>query len=79
MKKLWSSVPLACALAMSMTAFAQDRMKQDESMKNNAQPKTMNKDQMKSDKKSKNSAKKDQMKKDSLKHDSMKKDEAKKN
>ena len=50
MKKLLSSLALACALAMSMTAFAQDQMKQDESMKNDAQPKTMNKDQMKSDK-----------------------------
>ena len=44
MKKLVSNLALACALAMSMTAFAQDQMKQDKPMKNDAQPKTMKKD-----------------------------------
>jgi pentapeptide MXKDX repeat protein len=79
MKKLVSNLALACALAMSMTAFAQDQMKQDKPMKNDAQPKTMKKDQMKSEKKSKKAAKKDQMKQDSMKHENMKKDEMKKN
>ena len=48
MKKLFSSLALACVLAVSMAGFAQDQMKQDD----------MKKDDMKKD----DSMKKDEMK-----------------
>jgi pentapeptide MXKDX repeat protein len=81
MKKLFSSLTLACVLAVSMAAFAQDQMKQDDMKKDDAmQHDTMKKDQKKPKTKK---AKKDQMKKDSMnqdnmKHDDMKKDDMKK-
>ena len=34
MKKLFSSLTLACVMAGSITTFAQDKMKQDEMKKN---------------------------------------------
>src|ERR1017187_2269735 len=80
MKKLFSSLMLACALTASMTAFAQDQMKQDNIKKDDAKLGKMNNDQMKKDKKSKKAAKKDAMKKDdSMKKDDMKKDDNMKN
>jgi pentapeptide MXKDX repeat protein len=36
MKKLFSSLMLACALTTSMTAFAQDQMKQDDMKKDDS-------------------------------------------
>jgi pentapeptide MXKDX repeat protein len=78
MKKIFSSLMLACVLTASLAAFAQDQMKQDDMKKDDAKQDTMNKDQMKKDKKSKKAAKKDAMKKDSMKDDNMKKDDMKK-
>ena len=53
MKKLFSSLALACVLAVSMAGFAQDQMKQDDMKKDDAQHESMKNDQMKKDKKSK--------------------------
>jgi pentapeptide MXKDX repeat protein len=47
MKRIFNSLLLACALTASATAFAQDQMKQDDTMKKGD---GMKKDQMKSDK-----------------------------
>ena len=50
MKKIFSSLTLACAMALPIATFAQDQMKQDEMKKNDAQYDTMKNDQMKSGK-----------------------------
>ena len=47
MKKLISSLTLACALCGSVAAFAQDQMKQDDMKKDDAQHDTMKNDKMK--------------------------------
>jgi pentapeptide MXKDX repeat protein len=72
MKKIFSSLTLACVLAASLAAFAQDQMKQDDMKKDDAKPDTMKSDSMKKDKKSKKAAKKDAMKKDEMKKDETK-------
>ncbi len=82
MKKIFSSLTLACVLATTLSAFAQDQMKQDDMKKDDAQHDTMKNDNMKSDKKmskkAKKAAKKDAMKNDDMKKDDMKKDDMKK-
>ena len=47
MKKILSSLTLACALTASMAAFAQDQAKQDDMKKDDAQHDTMKNDSMK--------------------------------
>ena len=68
MKKIFSSLTLACVMALPIATFAQDQMKSGKKSK-----KAAKKDQMKKD-----SMKHDSMQ-DNMKQDDMKKHETKKN
>jgi pentapeptide MXKDX repeat protein len=85
MKKIFSTLALACILAASLSAFAQDQMKQDDKQnaKQNQKQNAMQNDKVKdgqtkaAPKKTnkvvrKDSAKKDEMKQDNTKNDQMK-------